>query len=54
MRSTEDTNAVHFIFEVPDINAFGPVLETPEVGGGWQKAGVLEQPVMYQPEELPH
>ena len=54
MRSADDPNEVHFIFDVPDLAAFGSMMQSPELGEIMQKAGVLEQPVMYKLEELPH
>ncbi len=52
MRSTEDTNEVHFIFDVPDLNVFLGILQTPETGDIMQKAGVLEQPKLYRLQDL--
>ena len=54
MRSTEDPNDVHFVFDIPDFGAFMGMLQTPETGEIFQKAGVMEQPVVYRLEELPH
>jgi len=54
MRSATDPNEVHFIFEVSDPAAFFGALQSPEVGELMQKAGVLEQPVVYRLEEMPH
>lgn len=54
MRSTSDPNEVHFLFDVPDLGAFAEKLQSPEVGALMQKAGVLEQPMIYKLEALPH
>jgi hypothetical protein len=51
MRSTEDPNEVHFLFDVPDLHRFLSVLQAPETGDIMQKAGVLEQPQIYRLEE---
>jgi len=52
MRSANDPNEVHFIFDIADMDAFAAVMQAPEFGENMQKAGVLEQPVMYKLEEL--
>ena len=52
MRSAHDPNEVHFVFDVPDPAAFLAELQHPEVAALMQRAGVLEQPSMYQLQEL--
>ena len=53
MRSTSDPNEIHFVFDVPDPEAFGAALADPEVGQIMQAAGVLDQPTMYILHEIP-
>lgn len=52
MRSTEDPNEVHFLFDVPDLQKFFSVLQNAETAGVMQQAGVLEQPKIYRLEAL--
>jgi hypothetical protein len=52
MRSTDDPNEIHFLFDVPDLQRFLSVLQNGETAGIMQQAGVLEQPKMYRLEEL--
>lgn len=52
MRSVEDPNEVHFIFDIPDFNAFMTTLQNPESMDILQKAGVMEQPVVYRLEAM--
>lgn len=52
MRSTDDPNEVHFLFDVPDPQKFFSVLQSAETAGIMQQAGVLEQPKIYRLEEL--
>jgi hypothetical protein len=52
MRSVSDPNEVHFVFDIPDLDAFMSMMRSPELGAILQEAGVLEQPVMYRLEEL--
>ena len=52
MRSTNDPNEVHFIFDVPDLQAFFGALQDPETAGIMQQAGVLEQPTMYRLDDF--
>jgi hypothetical protein len=54
MRSANDPNEVHFIFDVPDFAAFAGVMQSPELGEVMQKAGVIEQPSIYKLEEPGH
>ena len=54
MRSTSDPNDVHFVFDVPGFGAFMGLLQQPDTAAIMQKAGVMEQPVMYKLEELAH
>ena len=48
MRSTNDPNEVHFVFDVPDLGAFLGALGNPETADIMQQAGVLEQPTVYE------
>lgn len=48
MRSAEDPNEVHFIFDIPDFGAMMNLLQAPDTQEILQKAGVLEQPVIYK------
>lgn len=52
MRSADDPNNVHFIFEIPDIDAYMKMLESPELQEILHRAGVLEIPVVYKLSEL--
>ena len=52
MRSTDDPNDVHFVFDVSDFSAMIATLQLPETQEILKKAGVLEQPVLYQLQEL--
>ena len=52
MRSAHDPNEVHFIFDVADLGKFGAFMQNPEMAAMMQKAGVLEQPVIYKMETL--
>lgn len=54
LRSTEDPNDVHFVFDVPDFSAFMGLLQQPETAEIMQKAGVLTSPVIYKLEALQH
>jgi hypothetical protein len=48
MRSADDPNEVHFIFDIPDFGAFLHMMQTPQSKGLLLRAGVLEQPVIYR------
>jgi hypothetical protein len=52
MRSADNPNDVHFLFNVPDLQKFLSVLQSPETAGIMQQAGVMEQPIIYRLEEL--
>jgi hypothetical protein len=52
LRSAEDPNDVHFVFDIPDFAAFMGALQQPSAAEIMQKAGVLEQPVIYKLEAL--
>jgi hypothetical protein len=52
MRSTDDPNEIHFLFDVPDLPRFLSILEAPETAGVMEQAGVLEQPKLFRLEEL--
>ena len=52
MRSTDDPNNVHFVFDIPDLEAFMGQMQSQELQDILQKAGVMEQPVFYGLEEL--
>jgi hypothetical protein len=58
MRSADDPNEVHFLFDVPDFDAFANLMQTPETQQIMQQAGVLEMPMIYKlhsmvPESAP-
>jgi hypothetical protein len=52
MRSTDDPNEVHFIFDLPDVHAFVGELQGPEVAELFQRAGVLEPPKIYRLQDV--
>jgi hypothetical protein len=48
MCSVEDPNEVHFLFDVPDFDAFMNLMQQPDTQRIMQKAGVLEPPSIYK------
>lgn len=52
MRSTNDPNEVHLIFEIADMNAFMGAMQDPAMQEAMKNGGVLEAPVLYKLEEL--
>ena len=54
MRSVSDPNEVHFVFDVPDLDAFMTMMQSPQLGAILEQAGVLEHPIMYRLEEVRH
>jgi hypothetical protein len=48
MRSAEDPNEVHFLFDIPDFDAFMGTLNEPGTMEIMERAGVLESPVLYR------
>jgi hypothetical protein len=48
MQTTDNPNEVHFIFDIPDFEAFINMLQNPESQDLLQKAGVLERPTIYK------
>jgi hypothetical protein len=52
MRSADDPNEVHFIFDIPNPQAFFETMASPELAQVMQKAGVMEQPSVYQLQEM--
>lgn len=52
MRSTDNENEVHFVFEVTDLKAFYDCINDPKVQDLMDEAGVLEKPVMNVLEEI--
>jgi hypothetical protein len=50
MRSIDDPNDLHMIFDVPNVPAFFKILYSPEVADIMKNAGVSEIPVLYKLE----
>ena len=48
MRSADNANEVHFLFDVPDFDAFMGAMNEPDMARIMQEAGVLEAPVLYR------
>jgi hypothetical protein len=52
MRSVDDPNNVHFVFDIPDFNAFMGLMQSEETQTAMRNGGVQEAPSIYMLQEL--
>ena len=54
MRSTDNPNEVHMVFDIPDFPAFMGLLQSEETQAAMKNGGVLETPTVWMLQDLAH